>query len=168
MGGVCASPIAHQFGAVLGIRRSFASGSRVWLAKLQIQPSTGRDCFLLFIGGDLPHSTGRDCFLSFIGGEDASVGGMNQPIPRLHVLFWETKKGPCRFGKAPFYVENYFRNLKSSTSGGSIAFPLQTRKKQISLKTIEMIYQIGATTHPSMGMIRRKRESVVTTRIFIA
>ena len=26
MGGVCASPIAHQYGSVLSIRRSFASG----------------------------------------------------------------------------------------------------------------------------------------------
>ena len=27
MGGVCASPVAHQFGSVLGIRRSFWGGS---------------------------------------------------------------------------------------------------------------------------------------------
>ena len=147
---VCASPIAHQFGAVLGIRRSFASGSR-WD----------------------PPSTERDCFLSFIGwGRMPRLGGMNQPTPRLHVLFWKTKKGPCRFGKAPVFLQKwwgyYFRNLKLETIGGSIAVPLQTRKKQMRLRAIAMTIQIPITIQPRKGMTARTNESAVTTWIFRA
>ena len=64
---VCASPIAHQFGAVQYMRRSFASGSR-W-----DPPSTGRDCVLWFIGGGV-------CLLR---GEIASFGLLGSGgIPR--------------------------------------------------------------------------------------
>ena len=46
---VCASPFAHQFGAVQYMRRSFASGSR-W-----DPPSTGSDCVhLCIVGGSIP------------------------------------------------------------------------------------------------------------------
>ena len=164
MGGVCASPIAHQFGAVLGIRRSFASGSRVWLAKLQIQPSTGRDCVRLFIGG-----------------EDASVGGHESTLSLVCMYcFGKQKRGLAGLGRLLFMTErvapvflqkwwgDYFRNLKSETIGGSIAVPLQTRKKQMRLRTIAMTIQIPITIQPRKGMTARTNESAVTTWIFRA
>ena len=166
MGGVCASPIAHQFGAVLGIRRSFASGSR-W-----DPPSTGRDCFLLFIGGDLPHSTGRDCFLLFIGWGGCFGWGHESTYPSFACIVLGNKKGALPVWEGPFFLPewwgDYFRNLKLATIGGSIAVPLQTRKKQMRLRTIAMTIQIPITIQPRKGMTARTNESAVTTWIFRA
>ena len=155
---VCASPIASQYCSVQYMRRSFASGSR-WD----------------------PPSTGRDCFLSFIGGEDASVGGHESTLSLVCMYGLEIKKGALPFGGrllfitervAPVFLQkwwgDYFRNLKLATIGGSIAVPLQTRKKQMRLRTIAMTIQIPITIQPRKGMTARTNESAVTTWIFRA
>ncbi len=121
--------------------------------------------------------------LSFVYwvGEDASVGGHESTLSLVCMYGLENKKGALPFGGrllfitervAPVFLQkwwgDYFRNLKLATIGGSIAVPLQTRKKQMRLRTIAMTIQIPITIQPRKGMTARTNESAVTTWIFRA
>ena len=84
---VCASPGAHQCCSVEGIRRSFWGGSRVWFAKLWIQPSIWSRCGrsdgdagqgLCWCPGDAIYNNVGNCVFGW------DSGG-------ILVFLWETK-----------------------------------------------------------------------------
>ena len=161
---------------------SLASGDRSRAAPDGIRLLRGEIAFFRLLGGELLRSTGRDCVRSFIGwGRMPRLGGMNPLYPSFACIVLENKKGALPFGGrllfitervAPVFLQkwwgDYFRNLKLATIGGSIAVPLQTRKKQMRLRTIAMTIQIPITIQPRKGMTARTNESAVTTWIFRA
>ena len=140
-------------------------------APILLRPSP-QEIVLGRLRGRIRRLFGEIAFFRLLGGEDASVGGHESTYPSFACMVLETKKGPCRFGKAPVFLQKwwgyYFRNLKLETIGGSIAVPLQTRKKQMRLRTIAMTIQIPITIQPRKGMTARTNESAVTTWIFRA